>query len=78
MARLSRGIALEKDPAARFLPVLVAVLVYLAGLGLVGATAMGQLSSRWSQGLEGELTVQIPPQPQAADDSSPAAKRRAA
>ncbi len=73
MARLSRGIALEKDPAARFLPILVAVMVYLAGLGLVAATAMGKLSSRWSQGLEGELTVQIPPLPPAAGESSPAA-----
>ena len=54
MPALSHGLALDKDAASRFLPWLVAVMVYLSGLALIGATAMGKLSDRWSQSLDGQ------------------------
>lgn len=60
MPPLSHGLALDKDAASRFLPWLVAVMVYLSGLALIGATAMSKLSERWSQSLDGQVTIQLP------------------
>ncbi len=60
MPPLSHGLALDKDAASRFLPWLVAVMVYLSGLALIGATAMSKVSERWSQSLDGQVTIQLP------------------
>ncbi|MFQ6018560.1 MAG: cell division protein FtsX [Kiloniellaceae bacterium] len=52
---------LNRDASGRFLPWLVAIMVYLAALALVSAMAMNKLVQRWDQGLSGRITVQIPP-----------------
>jgi cell division transport system permease protein len=52
---------LERDPSGRFLPWLVALMVYLAALALICAMAMGKVVERWDTGLSGSLTVQVPP-----------------
>lgn len=62
MLRVRRDLPLERDASARYLPWLIAIMVYLAALGLVGALFMNKVVARWSAGLEGAATVQIPPQ----------------
>ncbi len=51
---------LGRDPSGRFLPWLVAVMVYLAALALVSAMAMNKVVERWDRGLSNSITVQIP------------------
>jgi len=54
-------LALDRDPLSRFLPWLVAFMVFLAILALAGALALHHGIDRWSRGMEGTLTVQLPP-----------------
>lgn len=52
---------LDRDPASRFLPWLIAFMVFLAILALSGVLVLRQISSKWDSGLSGTLTVQVPP-----------------
>ena len=61
MARRRRELALERDGSGRFLPWLIALMVYLACLALAGAVTLSELSTRWGAGLNGTMTVQIAP-----------------
>ncbi len=54
-------IPLDQDSSARFLPWLIAFMVFLASLALASLLVVEGLVSRWDQGLKAELTVQIPP-----------------
>ena len=56
-----KDVPLDRDSSGRFLPWLVAVMVYLGALALVSAMAMNKVAERWDRGLEGRLTVQLPP-----------------
>jgi cell division transport system permease protein len=60
-----RDVPLDKDASARFLPWLIAFMVYLATLALAAAIAVSNVTQAWDSGLAGKLTVQIPP---AAED----------
>ncbi len=60
MFRTSRDLALDADPARRFLPWLLAMIVYLAGLALAGMMSLSAAVDRWDRGLSGTLTIQIP------------------
>jgi cell division transport system permease protein len=51
---------LDRDASGRFLPWLVAVMVYLAALALICAIAANKIVTRWDQGLAGRMTVQVP------------------
>lgn len=51
---------LDKDPGTRFLPWLIAFMVYLAALSIVATSLMQSLSARWERGVSDTLTVQIP------------------
>ena len=51
---------LNRDSARRFIPFMVAAMVYLATLALAGAVMVGSTVDRWSEGLRGTLTVQLP------------------
>ena len=53
-------VPLNSDATGRFLPWLVAVMVYLAALALVSAMAMSKIVTRWDHGLSGQITVQLP------------------
>lgn len=53
-------VPLNRDATGRFLPWLVAVMVYLAALALVSAMAMSKIVTRWDHGLSGQITVQLP------------------
>jgi cell division transport system permease protein len=60
-ARRSRqAVPLDRDSSGRYLPLLVAIMVYLAALAVGGALAMAKLAERWDSGLAGALTVQLP------------------
>jgi len=61
MAKRRRELLLEQDGSGRFLPWLIALMVYLACLALSGAITLSEASMRWSAGLSGTMTVQISP-----------------
>ncbi|HYB08540.1 MAG TPA: hypothetical protein VEJ16_02585 [Alphaproteobacteria bacterium] len=52
---------LEQDESSRFIPYIIALMVYLATLALAGALLANSAVERWSRGLSGSLTVQIAP-----------------
>ncbi|HZH26751.1 MAG TPA: FtsX-like permease family protein [Azospirillaceae bacterium] len=56
-------IPLDRDAARNFLPWLVAIVVFLAGLVVAGAVLASAVAGRWDAGLRGALTVQIRPLP---------------
>jgi cell division transport system permease protein len=56
----ARGdLPLRGDDTGRFLPWVVAVMVFLATLALAAALAAGAAASRWQHDLSGSATVQI-------------------
>ncbi len=59
MARKS-DVPFHSDASRRFVPLIVAAMVYLAALALAGAMAIGGTVERWSTALQGTLTVQVP------------------
>lgn len=69
--RRRRDIPLDRDGSARFLPWLIALMVYLAALATSGALVLDGALARWDNGLSGTLTVAIPAS--AADDGVAAA-----
>ena len=73
MVRLFRrsDVPLDSDASGRFLPWLVAVMVYLAALALVCALTMTRAISHWEQGLSGTMTIQIPQGLGAQDQAGP-------
>ena len=52
---------LDRDALSRFLPWLIAFMVYLACLALAGMLVLGTMMERWGAGVSGTLTVQIIP-----------------
>ncbi|GAB5467802.1 MAG: FtsX-like permease family protein [Rhodospirillales bacterium] len=54
-------IPLDQDSSARFLPWLIAFMVFLASLALASLLVVESLVERWDEGLRAELTVQVPP-----------------
>lgn len=61
MLRNRTDLPLQQDASRRFLPWLVAIMVYLATLALAGLLVLNDAAGRWDRGLSGTLTVQIPP-----------------
>ena len=61
---------LTQDPSGRFLPWLIAFMVFLACLALASVLAVERVIERWDSGLSGQVTVQVP----AAD--APAERQR--
>lgn len=53
-------LSLERDAQDRFLPWLVAFMVFLAVLAFALAASVHQVAGRWDQGARGTLTVQVP------------------
>lgn len=50
---------LDKDAHSRFLPWLIAFMVFLAVLAIGGILVLNATAARWDQGVGGTLTVQI-------------------
>jgi cell division transport system permease protein len=53
-------LAFDGDPANRYLPWIVALMVYLASLAVAGALVLGTSAARWQSGQSDRLTVQLP------------------
>lgn len=62
-------IPFDRDGSARFLPWIIALMVYLAALALSGAITLDHALARWDRGLAGTLTVELPPAAGAHDDA---------
>lgn len=60
-------VPLDADSSARFLPWLVAFMVFLACLALASVFVVERAAERWDRGLKGQLTVQIPAPEDAAE-----------
>lgn len=56
-------LSFDSDASRRFVPLIVAVMVYLAMLALAGALSMGSTVDQWREGVRGSLTVQLPGRP---------------
>lgn len=50
---------LERDSLGRFLPWLIAFMVYLSVLAFAGMLALDDVATRWDRGMSGSLTVQM-------------------
>ncbi len=55
-----KDVPLDGDASGRFLPWLVAIMVYLAALALISALTMSRAVGHWQEGLSGTLTIQVP------------------
>jgi cell division transport system permease protein len=62
---------LERDVTGRFLPWIIALMVWLAMLALAGAMAVSGMADRWDKGLAGTLTVQVPPRAGGSEAGTP-------
>jgi cell division transport system permease protein len=51
---------IDAGPGRRFVPWLIALVVFLAALALGGLMTLADAAGRWDQGLSGTLTVQVP------------------
>lgn len=54
-------IPLRRDATGRFLPWMIALMVYLAALALAAALVLSDLARRWEAGLSGGVTIQVSP-----------------
>jgi cell division transport system permease protein len=61
MIRARSILPLSRDPASRFLPWLIAFMVWLAGLALAAAMQLSTTSDAWVTGIAGRITVQVMP-----------------
>jgi len=61
MFRRRPSLPLPDDATNRFLPWIVALMVFLAALALAGGLALDQAAARWRADQTGRLTVQAPP-----------------
>lgn len=68
MWRHRLDIPLNRDGSARFLPWLIALMVYLAGLALMAMLVLDGSLASWDRSLTGTLTVQIPPAAEGTGD----------
>ncbi len=50
-----------RDGASRFLPWIIALMVYLSGLALSATMVLEQIIDRWRAGLQGSVTVVVDP-----------------
>jgi cell division transport system permease protein len=70
MLRQRLDIPLNRDSSVRFLPWIIGLMVYLAGLALAGTLVLNGALARWDRSLSGTLTVQLPPaEPGKGDDA---------
>lgn len=60
MWRRNLDIPFQRDGSVRFLPWLIALMVYLAGLALAGTLALDGMLRNWDLSLSATMTVEIP------------------
>jgi cell division transport system permease protein len=59
---------LDRDALSRYLPWLIAFMVYMAILALAGLLVLAALARYWDADVSGTMTVQIPPTGSVTDD----------
>jgi cell division transport system permease protein len=64
--QLRLDLPLRQDASGRFLPWIIALMVYLAAVGGIGLIWLGDTLSRWDASIASALTLQVP-----ADTSEP-------
>lgn len=64
---------LDADESSRFLPWIIAAMIYLAALTLASALALDDAVERWTGRLSDRLTVQLPPAESPAERAADAA-----
>ncbi|MEX0809563.1 MAG: cell division protein [Dongiaceae bacterium] len=74
MRLLRSDLPLDRASAWRYLPWILAMMVYLAALALAGATTVGEALDGWKRGLVGQFTIQILPV-ETGSDADPDAER---
>jgi len=71
LSRFTRSdLPVARDASGRFLPWLVAIMVFLAAMALSGVMALDGMLDDWSRDLSGTLTVQVPPGKTAEDTAA--------
>jgi cell division transport system permease protein len=73
MLRSRLDIPLDGDGTVRFLPLLIALMVYLAALALAGTLLLNGALARFDRSLSGNITVQLPAAGEGRDDGGLAA-----
>jgi cell division transport system permease protein len=68
MLRRRLDLPLDRDGSSRFLPWIVALMVYLSSLALAGTLVVREVVERWDQGLRGTVTVELPAAPAGGKD----------
>jgi len=61
MLRAGPDLPLARDASSRFLPWLIAFMVYLAAMALAATMALSVAGADWRKGLSGTMTVQVMP-----------------
>lgn len=69
MLQLRADLPLNRHAATRFVPWVIAVMIYLAALALAGGMLLGSATAHWTSGLAGTITVQLMPNPAGKDAS---------
>ncbi|WP_044561580.1 ABC transporter permease [Azospirillum sp. B4] len=65
-------LSLRRDATGRFLPWLIALMVFLSTLAVAAAQMLSGWAQRWDSGLDGSLTIQVSPaENQSANDKAP-------
>jgi cell division transport system permease protein len=59
----------ERDEIGRFMPWLVAFMVYLSIVAIAGLLALDAMTARWDRGVVGTLTVHVSPAPTAEENA---------
>ncbi len=57
---IKKDIPLDVDGSTKILPWIIAFMVYIASLAMSGAMILSDVAQVWSQGLTGNLTIQLP------------------
>jgi len=68
---------LDRDALSRFLPWLIAFMVYMAALAQAGLVSLDELARRWDTGMAATLTVQLPANPDASETANARVLQRA-
>lgn len=67
MVARTTDVPLARDASERFLPWLIAFMVYLATLALAAALVLHKAIDSWDSGFAGEITVELPPSEDGAE-----------
>ncbi len=74
----STDLPLKEDPSSRFVPWIIGLMIYLATIALMVALSVSHVRSKWDQGLQSKITIEIPSTPdflEAENEPSPEHQR---